>query len=182
MSVIESFSWKYIVTAKSDRNKEVFLCLNTSGKQKQQLERLDSKGHLHRYEWTQNLPLKQYSKTEKQVLTNLVVYQELSLEGEILYQSSWVTNLPVDKWNVTLLASAARARFGIENRNFNEQKNLGFHIEHNFGHSGNLPNVFLVLHKSHNYFPFYLSIGNWGPLTLRESGAVEDILNNSRSL
>ncbi|MBK7961114.1 MAG: hypothetical protein IPK04_07820 [Bdellovibrionales bacterium] len=36
-----------------------------------------------------------------------------------------------------------------------------------FRTSGNLPNVFLVLHKSHNYFPFYLSIGNWGPLTLR---------------
>jgi hypothetical protein len=56
-----------------------------------------------------------------------------------------MTNLPIDKWNVPLIVQAARARFVIENRNFNEQKNLGYNIEHNFGHSGNLPNVFFGL-------------------------------------
>jgi hypothetical protein len=171
LSVIESFSWKYIVTAKPDRNKEVFFMFEYLWEQKQQLERLDSKGHLHRYEWTQNLPLKQYSKTEKQVLTNLVVYQELSLEGEILYQSSWVTNLPVDKWNVTLLVSAARARFGIENRNFNEQKNLGFHIEHNFGHSGNLPNVFFGLAQIAQLFSILFKHWKLGAIDIKRVGS-----------
>ncbi|MBK7961044.1 MAG: hypothetical protein IPK04_07430 [Bdellovibrionales bacterium] len=93
LSVIESFSWKYIVTAKPDRNKEAFL---------------------HRYEWTKNLPLKQYSKTENQILTNLVICHELSPEGEILYQSSWVKNLPVDKWNVTWLVSQPDPALGLK--------------------------------------------------------------------
>lgn len=56
-----------------------------------------------------------------------------------------MTNLEITSDNVKKLAQVGRARFVIENRNFNEQKNLGFGIEHNFGHRENLPNVFFGL-------------------------------------
>ena len=56
-----------------------------------------------------------------------------------------MTDFSINKDNVKTLAKAGRARFVIENRNFNEQKNLGFHTEHSFGHFGNLPNVFFGL-------------------------------------
>ena len=44
-----------------------------------------------------------------------------------------MTDFSINKDNVKTLAKAGRTRFVIENRNFNEQKNLGFNTEHNFG-------------------------------------------------
>lgn len=145
ISLIQERNWHFIITAKPDRNKEVFFMFDYLHEQKQKLDFVDKDGTIHRYCWSNKLPLKQFSKNEKIILVNLIEYDEISSEGELVYKSAWITDIEVTKDNVKVLTKAGRARFVIENRNFNEQKNLGLHTEHNFGHFGNLPNVFFGL-------------------------------------
>ena len=137
--------WHFVITAKPERNKELFFMYDYVHERKQVLEIVDSKKNIHKYFWSNGLPLKNYSKSETPIEVNLLEYEEISSEGELIYKSSWMTDFSINKDNVKTLVKAGRARFVIENRNFNEQKNLGFHTEHNFGHFGNLPNVFFGL-------------------------------------
>jgi hypothetical protein len=45
-----------------------------------------------------------------------------------------VTSLPVNTENVAQIAARGRARWKVENENFNVLKNHGYELEHNFGH------------------------------------------------
>ena len=54
--------------------------------------------------------------------------------GQILYQTSFVTNHEITVANVTQLARVGRTRWKIENENNNTLKTKGYHLEHNFGH------------------------------------------------
>jgi len=54
--------------------------------------------------------------------------------GKITYRNSFVTDLPVNMANVAAVAAGGRARWKIENENFNIMKNNGYNLEHNFGH------------------------------------------------
>ena len=47
---------------------------------------------------------------------------------------AWATSLPVAKENVAQIAARGRARWKIENENFNVLKNHGYELEHNFRH------------------------------------------------
>jgi hypothetical protein len=145
IKMIVDRGWHFIITAKPDRNKELFFMFSYLKEKKKFLEYIDTNDTIHRYQWVNGLPLKQYTKHEKAINVNLISYEEISPEGEIKYYSSWMTDFEVTADNVKKIALAGRARFVIENRNFNEQKNLGFNTEHNFGHFGNLPNVFFGL-------------------------------------
>jgi hypothetical protein len=137
--------WHFIITAKPERNKELFFMYDYVYEKKRRLECVDSKGSIHRYCWSNGLPLKSYNKSEVPINVNLFEYEEVSSKGELIYKNSWMTDFLISKDNVRVLTKAGRNRFVIENRNFNEQKNLGFNTEHNFGHFGNLPNVFFGL-------------------------------------
>lgn len=137
--------WHFVITAKPDRNKELFFMYDYVHEKKQRLEIIDSEGTTHQYCWSNGLPLKQYGKSEIPVEVNLLEYKEIGFDGSIRFSSSWMTDFYITKDNIKKIAQAGRTRFTIENRNFNEQKNLGFQTEHNFGHFGNLPNVFFGL-------------------------------------
>lgn len=137
--------WHFILTAKPERNKELFFMYDYVFEKKQSFEYQDSRGHSHQYRWSNQLPIKQAIAKNKTVDVNLLEYAERDSDGKVIYFSSWMTDFAVSKDNVRAIAEAGRARFVIENRNFNEQKNLGFHTEHSFGHFGNLPNVFFGL-------------------------------------
>lgn len=145
ISLIQERNWHFIITAKPDRNKEVFFMFDYLHEQKRSFDFVDKEGSTHSYRWSNGLPLKQFHKNEKIILVNLIEYQQIKSTGELIYKSAWITDFEVTKDNVRTLATAGRARFVIENRNFNEQKNLGLQTEHNFGPFGNLPNVFFGL-------------------------------------
>lgn len=145
LCLIQERNWHFLITAKPERNKEVFFMFDYLHERRLSLDFVDKEGFTHCYRWSNELPLKQFHKNEKVILVNLIEYQEINPQGELIYKSAWITDFEVTKDNVRTLAKAGRARFVIENRNFNEQKNLGFHTEHNFGHFGNLPNVFFGL-------------------------------------
>ena len=68
------------------------------------------------------------------------------VDGKISYNCSWVTNIPVNEANVTKLVKGGRAKWKIENENFNSLKNQGYHAEHNYGHGKkNLSFNFFIL-------------------------------------
>ncbi len=50
------------------------------------------------------------------------------------YTNSFVTDLLVNETTVCDLVTCGRARWKIENENFNTLKTKGYHLEHNFGH------------------------------------------------
>jgi hypothetical protein len=142
LNLILDRQWSFVITAKPDRNKELFFMFDYLKERKQSHTVTDKDGTTHHYQWSRQLPLKQYTKNEKPIFVNLILYEEINPDGEITFNSAWMTNIEITADNIRKLALAGRARFAIENRNFNEQKNLGFQTEHNFGHFGNLPNVF----------------------------------------
>lgn len=66
--------------------------------------------------------------------------------GEITYKNAFATRIPLSPSNVAEVAGAGRARWKVENENYNVLKNRGYHLEHNFGHGKkNLSNVLFTL-------------------------------------
>lgn len=82
--------------------------------------------------WTNDLPMKVNGKSESRFEVNLFECEEINFDGEIVCKNSWMTDLTITKDNVRKMAKAGPDRFEIEKRNFNEQKNLGFHTGHNY--------------------------------------------------
>jgi hypothetical protein len=97
------------------------------------LERRDKKGRRHVYRWINNIPL---NGNEETVSVNYFEYS-LIVEGKVTYHNSWVTDIVIDRDNVSHLVKGGRARWKIENEGFNTLKNQGYHLEHNFGHGKN---------------------------------------------
>lgn len=145
VSQIIDNGWSFIITAKPERNKELFSWYDYLPDKKQAWQYIDKEGHQHHFEWSNNLPLKQEHKAENRLHVNLLEYTEIDPSGAALYYNSWITNLNLHHGNVKEIAKGGATRFTIENVTFNEQKTRGFHTTHNFGHFGNLPNVFFRL-------------------------------------
>lgn len=54
--------------------------------------------------------------------------------GKVLFHNSFATSIDISAQNVSCLCEYGRARWKIENENNNTLKNLGYNLEHNFGH------------------------------------------------
>ena len=84
----------------------------------------------HRYRWIEGVPL----RDGKDAIHVNWFEIEIIKAGKVTYRNSFITNLPVDEDNVAELAQSGRARWKIENENFNTLKTKGYNLEHNFGH------------------------------------------------
>lgn len=136
----------FILVAKPGDHAFLFECLSTL-KQKNKthtLEFNDTQGRRHIYEWANGLPLNQSRQADS---VNYLEYTIIT-DDEVAFHCGWVTDIPVDKTNIEMLVKGGRARWKIENENFNTLKNLGYHAEHNFGHGSQ--------HASLNFFLFTL--------------------------
>jgi hypothetical protein len=92
----------------------------------------------HRYRWLYEVPLRGDAAA---LSGNWLALEILDAKGQVTYQNSFITDLPVEASNVAELASnvaelaaCGRARWKIENESFNVLKTQGYHLEHNFGH------------------------------------------------
>ena len=84
--------------------------------------------------------------TKNAPTVNFIEFQMFDRTGKRTQHFSWVTDLPVAAHTVEQLVRAARARWKIENENFNTLKNHGYHLQHNFGHGAHhLSEAFFVL-------------------------------------
>ena len=95
------------------------------------IEWKDKKGLTHRYEWINGLRLNGGTSPPE---INFLEYSIIKDQDKITYTNSWVTDIEVNADNVNKLVKAGRAKWKIENENFNTLKNQGYHAEHNFGH------------------------------------------------
>ena len=73
------------------------------------------------------------NKSNPDVRVNVLEYMQTNPKGmETVF--SWVTNIPITQTNAFALMKGGRARWKIENETFNTRKNLGYNLEHNYGH------------------------------------------------
>lgn len=104
------------------------------------------KNCFHCYKWMRNVPL---HGGKESIDVNYFYYQKYKIVSDgtkkSMYQNSWVTSLEVNQENVIELVFAGRSRWKIENECFNNLKNQGYHLEHNYGHG-----------KKHLCFNFYI--------------------------
>jgi hypothetical protein len=68
------------------------------------------------------------------VRVNFVELWERDPAGQVLYHNSWVTDFAVTPETVATIGGLGRARWKIENEQFNVHKNHGYELEHNYGH------------------------------------------------
>jgi len=137
----------YVLVAKPESHKELFAWV-------EEIERLCAREHL---EWhvgpacsrkfyqariVRAVPL----RADGEVKVNFVEVWERDKDGETLYHNSFVTDLEITAKNGSEVAAIGRAKWKIENEQFNIQKNHGYHLTHNFGHGKqNLSSVFYYL-------------------------------------
>jgi hypothetical protein len=168
---IKDNGWSFIITAKPERNIELFSWYDYLAETKQELKFTDEKGHQHHYQWSNKLPLKQDQKAADFTEVNLLEYSEISPENKVLYYNTWITDIYLHENNIKEIAKGGRARFTIENVTFNEQKTRGYHTEHNYGHFGNLPNVFFGLAQIAHLFSQMFSLWREGKRIIQNVGS-----------
>jgi len=136
----------YILTAKPDDHQYMMEWL-AAYTELHSHEWVDETGRKHEYQWMNKVPL---NGGEKAPDVNFFHYRLIvkNKDGseKVAYKNSWVTDLPIDKSNVTELVRGGRCRWKIENECFNTLKNQGYEIEHNYGYgSKNLCHNFYLL-------------------------------------
>jgi hypothetical protein len=82
------------------------------------------------YRWINSVPIRDEAKGSL-----MVNYFSLEIKnkesGATVFHNSWITDKPIDEYNVVLLADCGRARWKIENEHNNVLKNRGYNLEHN---------------------------------------------------
>jgi hypothetical protein len=129
---VQDVGANFIFTAKPSSHKTMHEWIN--GAELQEHTQTVRKGRSHstfRYRWLKDIPLRD-GKDAMHV--NWFEIEIVNKAGKITYRNSFVTDLDIDKDNIAELAACGRARWKIENEQFNTVKNCGYHLEHNFGH------------------------------------------------
>lgn len=137
----------FILAAKPDDHKVLFEWVSEikQMKETQRLEFRDLKGRRHIFEWVNDVPLNGRKNAHE---VNYFEYTLINEKGKRAFFGSWVTDLVIEDHNIVDLVRAGRARWKIENENFNTLKNQGYHAEHNYGHGKN--------NAGYNFFLFIL--------------------------
>lgn len=99
-------------------------------------------GHYHQFRFLNGVSL---NKSNQDLKVNVIEYRHTDPKGKEL-TFSWVTNIKVSATNALKIVNGGRARWKIENETFNTLKNLGYNLEHNYGHGKkHLSTVFCML-------------------------------------
>ena len=152
----------YILVAKPSSHKELW----------EWVEDLERLGENEWVEWTEGpLAKRRYFRgriargvplrADDAVQVNFVEVWEKNEAGKQVYHNSWVTDLEVEAGNVAEIMWCGRARWKIENEQFNVQKNGGYHLEHNYGHGEeNLSGVLYYLNVVAYLWHVVLKLGD----------------------
>ena len=108
----------------------------------EEFEELGEDGVLRGYRFINQISI---NKTHKNLLINYLEYWEVDKNGKEK-NFNWITDITLSRDNVYHVMRAGRARWKIENETFNTLKNLGYNLEHNYGHGKkHLATVFALL-------------------------------------
>jgi hypothetical protein len=143
IELIEKYGWKYITTFKEgsmpDTYQEFNLLKNLCPENTALIKDENITQHLswvndisYRGSYFDVLELKEYTDEDK--YTKFV----------------WLTNLKVNKNDISKIAKGGRLRWKIENEGFNVQKNRGFNLEHPYSQNETaMKNFYLLLQIAH---------------------------------
>jgi hypothetical protein len=122
----------FIFTCKETSHKALYDFIDGCAFERHEIKVRKGKTHeTHRYLFIENVPLRDGKDA---VLVNWIGFEILDAKGAVKYKTALVTSLPVTKASVAEIVVCGRARWKIENENFNVLKNHGYELEHNFGH------------------------------------------------
>jgi hypothetical protein len=150
------FSRQPMITAVSDCNFHFFFVAKPLshkymmkwlvGQTLNEIKHVDAKGRHIIYQWFNNVPL---NGNQDSINVNYFCKKMITFDHNGKQKScrtySWVTDLEITEENVILFTQGARSRWKIENECFNNLKNQGYHLTHNYGHG-----------EKHLSFNFYL--------------------------
>jgi len=142
---IQANGWDFILNVKPTSHAALFKHFEAR-KQRGQvkahtIEEQTTKGKVkHLFYWMNNVPLNESAG----VRVNFLYYEQHLPNGKVK-KFSWVTSLYLKTSRVLDIMRAGRARWKIENEQFNTLKNQGYHFEHNYGHGYNHLSYVLVL-------------------------------------
>ena len=138
--LLEKHKMKYLLGAKPGDHQFLFDALDDS-EETQYLEFLDKEGFFHQFRFLNDVAL---NKSNSDVRVNVLEYMQTDSKGrETVF--SWVTNICITQINAFALMKGGRARWKIENETFNTLKNLGYNLEHNYGHGQKFLSTILCL-------------------------------------
>jgi hypothetical protein len=127
--------FNFILVCKPDSHKTLYQYLDFLKEdiEEVRIERMKGKRReVDTYRYYNEVPLR---GGEKDVLeVNWCEVVTSNQEGEVIYKNSFATNHKITRENVVLIVEDGRARWKVENENYNVLKNRGYHLEHNFGH------------------------------------------------
>lgn len=126
---IEENNLLYILGAKPGDHKFLFEQLNSDERTTDYEFKTDD-GHFHQFRFLNQVSL---NKSNQDLKVNVVEYRVTDPKGKEL-NFSWVTNIEISITNVLKIAQGGRARWKIENETYNTLKQLGYNLEHNYGH------------------------------------------------
>ncbi len=96
------------------------------------------------YEYANDVPLKDCDKSLKVGFVQVTTRDTSS--GKVVGTQAFATNMRVSANNCQQVSSFGRKKWKIENEGNNTLKNLGYHLEHNYGHGKkNLAAIFVLL-------------------------------------
>jgi hypothetical protein len=131
---------KFLLGAKPGDHEALFAALDASEKT-HYYEIQDERGFLHQFRFLNDVPL---NKSNPDLRVNVLEYMQTDSKGKETVVS-WVTNIHITQTNVFALMKGGRARWKIENETFNTLKNLGYNLEHNYGHGQKFLSTILCL-------------------------------------
>lgn len=142
IAVMEEEGYDYLLVAQPGDHQELFEWVEWwQGLGKVEAGAWTEDGLTTRYRIAHHVPL----NGQRQRWVTFFEVWVTNEEGRQVYHNSWVTNLTVGRPTIRRLVQGGRARWKIENEQFNLQKNHGYELEHNYGHG-----------QQHLSFSFYL--------------------------
>jgi hypothetical protein len=148
----------FILVCKPESHKTLYAAVQASDSTKQKVETLKTPtGIITRtYNYTLGVPLREGGDA---LLVNFVEMTEVTTKtmfrgkalgpaaqtSEQTYHNAFITDLELGDETVSLVATAGRTRWKIENENNNTLKTKGYHLEHNYGHGQNLTQILAVM-------------------------------------
>jgi hypothetical protein len=155
ISLLKQNGFNYILTCKENSHKDIFEY--TKFNKMQEISYYDNVNGLkeqkkHTIQWLSGLPLFDMHESNTVNLVILTIpkakkckieLNEVEKKGKKVkkfietyhdLEFSFVTDIKINKNNIKEITDIGRARWKIENNNFEVLKNHGYNIKHNFGH------------------------------------------------
>lgn len=144
---IKKYNCKFIIMVKETNNTWLFNSMSECISQNDYIthEMIDPHNPdiKHKFVIYNDLSL---NKSNQDIIVNVLDYHEYNLKTGKIRHFCWITDLKVTTKSAYKVMRAGRAKWKIENENFNTLKNQGYNLEHNYGlGKQDLPFVFANL-------------------------------------